>query len=96
MKISPEELKDAAWDARIELTTTEEKELQEEVQYFFNLTQPLQQIDLAGIAATCYGHQGPNILRDDLTKPSLPLEVSMANAPATDESCFLVPRIIEE
>lgn len=96
MQISPEELKNAAWDARIELTAAEEKELQEEVQYFFNLTQPLQEIDLAGIAATYYGHQGLNILRDDLTKSSLPLEASMANAPAADESCFLVPRIIEE
>jgi aspartyl-tRNA(Asn)/glutamyl-tRNA(Gln) amidotransferase subunit C len=96
LKISPEELKNAAWDARIELTAIEEKELQEEVQDFINQAKQLQEINLEGTAATYYGLEGQNILREDIIRPSLPLEASMANAPDTDESCFLVPRIIEE
>ncbi|NMB36022.1 MAG: Asp-tRNA(Asn)/Glu-tRNA(Gln) amidotransferase subunit GatC [Firmicutes bacterium] len=96
MQVSPEELNNAALDARVELSATETKELLREVQSFFNLTKKLQEVDLEGIAATSYGHQEPNILRDDLIRSSLPLEESLANAPAVDESCFLVPRIIEE
>lgn len=96
MIVSPEELNNAALDARVELTTTEAKELLKKVQSFFNLTKELREMDLEEIATTSYGHQEPNILRDDLAKPSLPLEASLANAPSVDESCFLVPRIIEE
>ena len=96
MHISLEELRNAALDARIELTAAEEKELQEEIQLFFKLVKPLQEIDLTGIVTTCYGHQEPNILRADLAQPSLTLEAALANAPAVDESYFLVPRIIED
>ncbi|MFA6222246.1 MAG: Asp-tRNA(Asn)/Glu-tRNA(Gln) amidotransferase subunit GatC [Desulfomonilaceae bacterium] len=34
-------------------------------------------------------------LREDVVKPSLPIEKSLSNAPATDGSSFLVPKIIE-
>ncbi len=34
-------------------------------------------------------------LREDAVKPSLPIEQAMANAPASDGSSFLVPKIIE-
>lgn len=96
LQISTKELIGAAFDARIELTVTEIEKLQKEIQNLFDLFKPLQTIDLTGVAAACYGHRGPNLLREDLACPSLPREASLANAPVTDESCFLVPRIIEE
>lgn len=96
MHLSPEELKKAAWDTRIELTTTETKELLAEIQDFFNLVGPLQEINLGETPATYYGFEGQNTLREDIVLPSLPPEIFLANAPDTDESCFLVPRIIEE
>ncbi len=34
-------------------------------------------------------------LREDVVKPSLPIEKSLSNAPSTDGSSFLVPKIIE-
>jgi len=34
-------------------------------------------------------------LREDVVKPSLPIEQALANAPASDGSSFLVPKIIE-
>ncbi len=34
-------------------------------------------------------------LREDAVKPSLPIEQALANAPASDGSSFLVPKIIE-
>lgn len=96
MKASQEELKSAAWDARIELTATETRELLQEVQNFFNLTRQMQKIDSKETPATYYGSERQNILREDIVHPSLPLKVSLANAPETDGFCFLVPRIIEE
>jgi aspartyl-tRNA(Asn)/glutamyl-tRNA(Gln) amidotransferase subunit C len=96
LKAAQEELINAAWEARVELTATETKELLQEIQNFFNLTRQLQEIDLKETPATYYGSMESSGLREDLVQPSLPLEVSLANAPDTDESCFLVPRIIEE
>lgn len=34
-------------------------------------------------------------LREDIVKPSLSLEVALNNAPSSDGSSFLVPKIIE-
>jgi aspartyl-tRNA(Asn)/glutamyl-tRNA(Gln) amidotransferase subunit C len=96
LKAIQEELKSAAWDTRIELTAAETKELLQEIQNFFNLTRQLQAINLKETPATYYGSARSSGLREDLVQPSLPREVSLVNAPDTDGSCFLVPRIIEE
>jgi len=35
-------------------------------------------------------------LRKDIIEPSLPLQLSLENAPDADSSSFLVPKIVEE
>jgi aspartyl/glutamyl-tRNA(Asn/Gln) amidotransferase C subunit len=96
LQVSSEELKNASWDARIELTQQEEKELQEQLHNFFMLSQAMQNIDLNEVEAFSDAHKNQNILRKDIVEPSLPLKQALENAPDTDTSSFHVPRIIEE
>ncbi|MDO9535751.1 MAG: Asp-tRNA(Asn)/Glu-tRNA(Gln) amidotransferase subunit GatC [Bacillota bacterium] len=96
METNTMELKYASLDARIVLTEQEEKELTEQVQKFLDMAAPMKKINLANIKPTYYGFTRQNNLRKDEVKPSLPLETSLANAPDADDSCFHVPKIVED
>lgn len=96
MQVSNEELRKASWDARIKLTQQEEKELQEQLHIFFKLAEVMQGIDLNEVEASSDALKKQNTLRKDIIEPSLPLKLSLENAPDADTSSFLVPRIIEE
>jgi len=37
-----------------------------------------------------------NVMREDVVKPSLPVEKGLANAPEKEGTAFKVPRIIED
>jgi aspartyl/glutamyl-tRNA(Asn/Gln) amidotransferase C subunit len=96
LQINDEELKNASWDARIKLTQQEEKELHEQLQTFFKMAEVLQKIDLGEAEASFGAIKGYNTLRKDIIEPSLPLQLSLENAPDADSSSFLVPKIVEE
>jgi len=97
LRVKAEKLRNASWDARLELTPEEEEELREQLQVFFKGTQgALQDIDLSDVKAFCYPLTGQYHLRPDIRKPSLPLSLTLANAPEADDSSFVVPKIIEE
>ncbi|MGI6328891.1 MAG: Asp-tRNA(Asn)/Glu-tRNA(Gln) amidotransferase subunit GatC [Dethiobacteria bacterium] len=96
MQINDEELKNASWDARIILTQQEKKELHDQLQTFFKLAEVLQDIDLSEVEASFDALQGYNTLRKDIIEPSLPLQLSLENAPDADSSSFHVPKIVEE
>lgn len=97
LRVKAEELRNASWEARLELTAEEEEELREQLQVFFKATQgALQDIDLNNVKAFYYPLAGQNVLRQDIRKPSLPLSLTLANAPEADDGSFVVPKIIEE
>lgn len=96
MKVNAEELKSAAWDARIKLTAEEEKELKEQTENIFRILEEINGTLSEISDAVFYGHDGKNMVREDIVEESLPLESALANAPDADNSCFQVPRIIEE
>lgn len=96
MNVNAEELKSAAWDARIKLTAEEEKELKEQTENIFRILEEINGTLSEISDAVFYGHDGENMVREDIVEESLPLESALANAPEADNSCFQVPRIIEE
>jgi aspartyl-tRNA(Asn)/glutamyl-tRNA(Gln) amidotransferase subunit C len=96
LEINTGELKNASLDARIILTEQEEKELTEQIQKFLAMADTMKKINLADTKPTYYGFKRQNILRKDEVKSSLPLETSLANAPDADDSCFHVPKIVED
>lgn len=42
-----------------------------------------------------YPHEQPCPFREDDAAPSMPREALLSNAPAADEGCFAVPRLVE-
>lgn len=96
MKINRDELERASWDARVELNTEEKEYLLECAQALFDQLNTLPAGGLDSLKAVCYGHEQPNVTREDIEQSSLPLEKALSNAPDADDYCFHVPRIVEE
>lgn len=55
----------------------------------------LAQIDTTGVPVTAHPLPVTNAFRDDVVRPSLPLEKVLANAPQREGDAFRVPKILE-
>jgi aspartyl-tRNA(Asn)/glutamyl-tRNA(Gln) amidotransferase subunit C len=56
----------------------------------------LQEADVSGISPTAHASRLTNIMRLDVTQPSYPPEVLLANAPDQEDNCLKVNAVLEE
>lgn len=95
MALSSEEVRKVALLARLELT---DSEIDEQAKHINNLLQQfeiIEKVDVTGIEPTSHSIPMFNVLREDVSRPSLPREQVLANAPEAREGCFVVPVILE-
>ena len=95
MSVSLEEIKKAAWDARLELTSREADILLEEITQIFDKAASFKN-NTEGVSPTFYPLSITTVMREDKIQPSLPVSTALSNAEDADDYCFHVPRIIEE
>lgn len=82
--------------ARLDLTEDERERMQKELTVILGHADKIQALDLDGVPATSHALELCNVLRPDEARPSLPVEEALANAPASEDGRFRVPRIIED
>ncbi len=95
MALTREEVRKVALLARLELT---DEELDSQTNHLNDLIaqfEKLQALDVTGIEPTSHSIPMFNVLRDDVSHPSLPREEILQNAPESRDGCFVVPRILE-
>ena len=68
------------------------RQLREILDYFARL----QTLDLSAVPPTAHVHEGTNLFREDIPRPSLPREEVLAAAPEVEEGFFVVPAVLEE
>ena len=56
----------------------------------------LQEVDVTGVSPTAHASRLSNIMRPDITQPSYPPEVLLANAPEQEDNCLKVRAVLEE
>ena len=94
-KISLEQVRHLALLARLELTAAEEQSLLGDLDEMLAYVDKLNQLDTSAIEPTAQVGEAGTPMRDDtVTNPSAP-EAILANAPATRDQMFKVPKIIE-
>jgi len=81
--------------ARIGLTDDEVGRLAEELGSLSALSDQLAEADVDGVEPTTHTAQINGALREDTVVPPTPLPVILANAPEHDETCFIVPKVLE-
>ena len=96
MKITQQDVEKVAQLARLAVTPSEKETFAEQLTQILTHVEKLNQYDTAGVEppSTIMGHM--NVFREDIVRPSLPVEKALVNAPERESDGFVVPRILEE
>lgn len=108
MKVTEKDVQYVAALANLDLTGEERQQMLRDLNSILDYVDRLNQLDTSGVPAmaqvmqavegTDEEHQFASALREDKLhglRPSLPQEEALANAPESDGTFFLVPKVIE-
>ena len=77
--------------ARLRLSDEEVEKMAAELSNILEHIERIGELDLDGVPPTTHVVEVANALRADEPRPSLPRDVALAEAPATQDGGFLVP-----
>ena len=81
--------------ARLELTPDEETRFGAQLGQVLGYIEKLRQLDVSHVEPTAHAVPLVNVTRPDETRPSLPHEEALRNAPSQANGLFRVPKIVE-
>jgi aspartyl-tRNA(Asn)/glutamyl-tRNA(Gln) amidotransferase subunit C len=96
MRISKQDVEQVAKLARLEITETEKEAFAQQLSGILTYVEKLNQLKTAGVEPTATVPGQTNVFREDKSRPSLPVDKALANAPEQAGGFFVVPKIIEE
>lgn len=94
MKISKEEVLNVAKLARLELEDSLADKLTDQVGNILEYIETLSEIDTRDIPPTTHAISLKNAFREDIVKDHPGAEKATANAPESEDGCFVVPKIV--
>jgi aspartyl-tRNA(Asn)/glutamyl-tRNA(Gln) amidotransferase subunit C len=94
--ISREDVEHVARLSRLALSEAEVERMREQLSGILAYIDQLRAVDTAGVEPTSHAVPLVNVMRDDDTRPCLPQDAALANAPDRSGGFFRVPRIIED
>lgn len=95
MKISADEVSHIAGLSRLILLNEEAETFREQLNSILDYVEQLGKLDTANIDPTSHVLPLSNVMREDLIKPSLPVEEALKNGPDGTGKFYRVPKIIE-
>ena len=96
VEITPQDVEKVAQLARLALTPAEKDTFTKQLSQILTHVDTLNQYDTRGVEPTATVMGQVNVFREDLSRPSLPPDKALANAPERDADGFVVPKILEE
>ena len=81
--------------ARLKLTPEEELQISSQLGSILGYIQHLEKANVENIEPTAHPFPRFNVTRPDETRPSLPHDEALRNAPAHANGLFIVPKIVE-
>jgi aspartyl-tRNA(Asn)/glutamyl-tRNA(Gln) amidotransferase subunit C len=99
MPLSPDDVSRIAHLARLELSPAESAAMQSQLNAFFSHVEQMREVDTSGLEPlhtplSAIGDVALR-LRPDVVTEGDQRERNLANAPATEDGLFLVPKVIE-
>jgi|CXWL01.1.fsa_nt_gi aspartyl-tRNA(Asn)/glutamyl-tRNA(Gln) amidotransferase subunit C len=95
MEITPEVVDKVAKLARLEISAEERQVFTTQLSSILNYVDQLTQWNTVGVEPTATVLEQGNVFREDVVRPSLPIDNVLANAPTHEADHFCVPKIIE-
>jgi aspartyl-tRNA(Asn)/glutamyl-tRNA(Gln) amidotransferase subunit C len=96
MQISKQEVEHVAQLARLEITEAEKEAFSKQLSSILTYVEKLKALNTEGVEPTATVLEQTNVFREDKSRPSLPVEKAMVNAPESEAGYFLVPKILED
>jgi aspartyl-tRNA(Asn)/glutamyl-tRNA(Gln) amidotransferase subunit C len=94
LKITRDEVLYVARLARLEVEEAATDKLAAQIGSILDYVDQLNQVDTAGVPPTSHALALTNVFREDTVRPHIDRDAALANAPAQEEGCFLVPKIV--
>lgn len=94
MSLSRAEVEKVSLLARLSLSEAEIDRLARQLGGVLEYIALLGEVDTTNVAPLAHPLELQNVFRDDCPRDSLPCEQAMANAPAHDGQCYLVPAVL--
>lgn len=95
-RIAPSEVAHVAALARLALDEDEAVSMAGHLEKILDHVATLDALDTTGVEPTLHGFEIPTPFRADRAGPPMDPELAVANAPASEGSAFLVPKVLEE
>lgn len=95
MQITPDLIKYLEKLARITLTEDEEEKVGNELQDILTYIDMLNELDTDGVEAMSHCFPVTNVMREDEVQPSMSADEIVANAPESQDGCFVVPKTVD-
>lgn len=95
MQITPDLIKYLETLARITLTEDEEKKVGTELGDILSYIDMLNELDTEGVEAMSHCFPVTNVMREDEVQPSMTPDEITANAPESQDGCFVVPKTVD-
>ena len=92
--IAPEQVRHVAKLARLALDEASLQRFAPQLESILEYVAHIGEVDVAVVEPMAHALPVSNVLRDDVVKPSLPLDKVLQNAPETDGPFFKVPKVI--
>ncbi len=95
MDITKETIEHVAGLARLNLTPEEKETLTKEMAGIISYVDKLNELDTSNVQPTSHVLPIRNVFREDVSGDSYDREVILSNAPAKEDGCFKVPKVVE-
>ncbi len=94
--LTPDDVARLAALARIDLTQAELEHLAPQLDVILDSVASVSEVAGADVVPTSHALPLVNVFRADVVTPSLPVDATLAMAPAREDNRFRVPRILGE
>ena len=95
MSLTAQEVEHIAKLARLELTQEQQTLYREQLSAILDYIAKLRTLDTTDVPPTAGGGESQMVLRPDESRPSLPTDVLLKNAPETEADQFKIPPVFE-
>lgn len=95
MSITKTDVEHVARLARLDLTESEKEQFTGQLNAILKYAEQLNQLDTNDVIPTSHAMPLVNVMREDVNRPSLPIEKVLLNAPDEEEGQFKVPAVLE-
>lgn len=95
MSITIQNVEHVAKLARLELSEEEKQKFTEQLNAILKYAEKLNELDTDNVEPTSHPMPLSNVMREDVSRPSLPIEKVLLNAPDEEDGQIKVPAVLE-